>query len=36
MTNQVKDALEKIGNTLHDHVVIGRRGHESFRAKGLL
>jgi DNA repair protein RadC len=36
MTNQVKDALEKIGIALHDHVVIGRKGHESFRAKGLL
>ena len=36
MTNQVKDALEKIGIALHDHVVIGRRGHESFRARGLL
>jgi DNA repair protein RadC len=36
MTQQVKDALDKIGIALHDHVVIGRRGHESFRAKGLL
>ena len=36
MTNQVKDALDKIGIALHDHVVIGRKGHESFRAKGLL
>lgn len=36
MTSQVKDALEKIGIALHDHVVIGRKGHESFRAKGLL
>jgi DNA repair protein RadC len=36
MTQQVKDALDKIGIALHDHVVIGRHGHESFRAKGLL
>ena len=36
MTKQVKDALEKIGITLHDHVVIGRTGHTSFRATGLL
>lgn len=36
MTNELKDALEKIGITLHDHVIIGRNGHESFRAKGLL
>ena len=36
MTGQVKDALEKIGITLHDHIIIGRNGQESFRAKGLL
>jgi len=36
MTRQVKEALEKIGITLHDHVVIGRTGHTSFRATGLL
>jgi DNA repair protein RadC len=36
MTREVRDALEKIGVTLHDHLVIGRNGHESFRAKGLL
>jgi DNA repair protein RadC len=36
MTRQVKEALEKIGITLHDHVVIGRSGHTSFRATGLL
>jgi len=32
----VKEAFEKIGITLHDDVVIGRSGHTSFRAKGLL
>jgi DNA repair protein RadC len=36
MTRDVRDALEKIGVTLHDHLVIGRNGHESFRARGLL
>lgn len=36
MTRDVRDALEKIGVTLHDHLIIGRNGHESFRAKGLL
>jgi DNA repair protein RadC len=36
MTKQVKEALETIGITLHDHVVIGRTGHTSFRATGLL
>jgi len=36
MTQELRDALEKIGIALHDHLVIGRHGHESFRAKGLL
>jgi DNA repair protein RadC len=36
MTRDVRDALEKIGVTLHDHLVVGRNGHESFRARGLL
>lgn len=36
MTRDLRDALEKIGVTLHDHLVIGRNGHESFRARGLL
>ena len=36
MTHEVRDALEKIGIALHDHLVIGRTGHASFRAKGLL
>jgi DNA repair protein RadC len=36
MTRGLRDALEKIGLTLHDHLVIGRTGHESFRTRGLL
>jgi len=36
MTNELKDALEKIGIALHDHVIVGRKGHQSFRAQGLL
>jgi len=32
----VKEAFDKIGITLCDHLVIGRKGHTSFRAKGLL
>lgn len=36
MTSELQEALVKIGITLHDHLVIGRDGHESFRAKGLL
>ncbi len=36
MTKELREALEKIGIALHDHLVIGRHGHESFRARGLL
>jgi DNA repair protein RadC len=36
MTRQVKEAAEKLDITLHDHVVISRRGSNSFRALGLL
>ncbi|MDH3700428.1 MAG: DNA repair protein RadC [Alphaproteobacteria bacterium] len=36
MTRELQEALGKIGITLHDHLVIGRDGHESFRARGLL
>lgn len=36
MTAQLREALDRIGIALHDHLVIGRRGHVSFRADGLL
>ncbi|NKB43268.1 MAG: DNA repair protein RadC [Alphaproteobacteria bacterium] len=36
MTKKVKDALEAVGLVLHDHVVIGRGRHVSFRQDGLL
>ncbi len=36
MTRQVKSAAETLGITLHDHVIIGRSGHASFRSLGLL
>ena len=36
MTRQVRDALRAVGIALHDHLVIGRRGHSSFKAMGLL
>ena len=36
MTRELQEALGKIGITLHDHLVIGRDGHESFRSRGLL
>ena len=36
MTKQVKEAGEKLGVTLHDHIVIGRAGDTSFKSMGLL
>ncbi len=36
MTKKVKDALDAVGLVLHDHVVIGRGQHVSFRQDGLL
>ena len=36
MTREVKDAAEKLGITVHDHVVIAKGGHASFRSLGLL
>ena len=36
MTKAVKAALEKIGIQLHDHIIIGRKGHASLRSLGYL
>ena len=36
MTRQVQDACQKLGLVLHDHLVIGRGRHTSFRARGLV
>lgn len=36
MTREVREAGEKLGITLHDHIIVGRQGNNSFRALGLL
>ncbi len=36
MTRQIVEAGKPLGLSVHDHVVIGRTGHASFRALGLL
>ena len=36
MTRAIAEAGKLLGITLHDHVVIGRNGHASFKALGLL
>ena len=36
MTNEVRDAGAKLGIALHDHVVVAKGGHTSFKSMGLL
>jgi DNA repair protein RadC len=36
MTRQIRDALDRVGIVLHDHLIISRRGHTSFRQLGLI
>lgn len=36
ITNRIAEAGRLLGVTVHDHVIIGRQGHVSLRAKGLI
>ena len=36
MTREIKTAAGALGISIHDHLVIGRKGHASFRSLGLL
>ena len=36
MTKEVAAAAEKLGIAVHDHIVIGRKGHASLRSLGHL
>lgn len=36
LTNHIRDATRVLGIVLHDHVIIGREGHASFKSLGLL
>lgn len=36
MTCEIRTASEALGISIHDHLVIGRKGHASFRSLGLL
>ena len=35
MTKKIVDAGQRLGVAVHDHVIVGRKGHFSFRANGL-
>jgi DNA repair protein RadC len=36
MAREIAEAAEALGISVHDHLVIGRKGHASFRSLGLL
>lgn len=36
MTKEIASAADKLGIKLHDHIIVGRQGHASFRGLGLL
>ena len=36
ITNQIAEAGRLLGIVVHDHVIIGREGHVSLKAKGLI
>jgi RadC-like JAB domain len=36
MTKEIKKAAEALGISIHDHLVIGRKGHASSRSLGLI
>nr|WP_321980171.1 DNA repair protein RadC [uncultured Cohaesibacter sp.] len=36
MTQQVSDACERLSITLHDHIIVARNGHTSFKGLGLI
>ncbi|MFM2128527.1 MAG: repair protein [Pseudomonadota bacterium] len=36
MTREIQDAAGRLGIALHDHVIVGRKGHASFKNLGLL
>ena len=36
MTKAIKEACQVLGITVHDHVVIAKNGHASFKALGLI
>ncbi len=36
MTHEIRETAERLGIQLHDHVIISRTGHRSFKSMGLL
>lgn len=36
MTREIRETFERLGIQLHDHVIVSRGGHRSFKSMGLL
>ena len=36
MTKRIVDAGQRLNLSVHDHVIVGRKGHFSFRSNGLI
>ena len=36
MTKQIVEAARALRISLHDHIIVGRQGHASFKALGLI
>jgi len=36
MTQMIKAAAQPLGIALHDHIIVGRKGHKSLRTLGLI
>ena len=36
MTRTIQETMDRLGVILHDHIIVSRRGHSSFRTMGLL
>ena len=36
MTKQIVAAAKPLGIALHDHIIVGKQGHASFRGLGLI
>ena len=36
MTRRIKGAAAAVSITLHDHVIVSRGGHVSFKSEGLI
>lgn len=36
LTRRIAEAAKKLGIAVHDHLIIGRQGHVSLRAQGLI